>query len=650
VNAEPAGAGGPARLAAACLVATVAFWAYTSTLLPGVDLGDTGGFQAAVLWPETSARRGYPLYYALATPFVGAVSASNPARGLNLFSAVWGALAVGLLTYAAALIARSPLAGAAAGLLLAFSYTFWTQAVIAEVYSLHLAFVAACLIALHHFDRTPTTGRLAIVMGLYALSFGNHLSMILLCAPFAVFILQVHPRPRDLFRPRVIALAVGLAAAGALLYAGNFLASWSSVDAPVGWMDRVAGFWFDTTKADWRESMVLGVGAQEARGRLSMWAWDARQQFGFAGLVLAAVGIVRLWMRSRPWAWLLTLAYGVSTLFALTYNVGDPHVFFLPGHLLTALAAAMALAPRANGANPPTGAARGWRTTMAVTTCVVLIYAAWRGWDTWPAVDRRADRRADGLIARVAQGIDDRSAILAAQMDWQSENALLYSARYERRDLPWTRLPDVMLHFPFLVRDNHAIGRDVVLTADAAAEISAAYGRAFEIVADPPFGATSLIDALERLPRGTPYIVALLTPPRDERFDPAVFDSALDALMDPVEPRTDAAYQIWAGSAREGLSFHYASQRPFRAALTLLGDPFTVRMDAWLPFDAFRRGGFGRVLRGREVVLIVERGASLVWFGPDGSPTAAYMGGVYAPEPRFRIPAGATLGLAALPN
>jgi hypothetical protein len=34
---------------------------------------------------------------------------------------------------------------------LAFSYTFWTQAIIAEVYSLHLALVALCLLALQAF-------------------------------------------------------------------------------------------------------------------------------------------------------------------------------------------------------------------------------------------------------------------------------------------------------------------------------------------------------------------------------------------------------------------------------------------------------------------------------------------------------------------
>ena len=149
---EDVAAAFPLAAATAAVVAgTVAFAVYATTLLPGVDLGDSGGFQAAVLWPETSARRAYPLYYALARPFVGAVSSADPARGLNLFSAVTAAAAVSLLCYAAAAVTRSLLAGAAAALLLAFSFTFWTQAIIAEVYGLHLALVAACLVALHAF-------------------------------------------------------------------------------------------------------------------------------------------------------------------------------------------------------------------------------------------------------------------------------------------------------------------------------------------------------------------------------------------------------------------------------------------------------------------------------------------------------------------
>ena len=44
-------------------------------------------------------------------------------------------------------------------------------------------------------------------------------------------------------------------------------------------------------------------------------------------------------------------------------------------------------------------------------------------------------------------------------------------------------------------------------------------------------------------------------------------------------------------------------------------------------------------MRGREPVLTVERGLSLVWFRADGSPAVAYGAGLYAVRPRFRIPA-----------
>ena len=43
-----------------------------------------------------------------------------------------------------------------------------------------------------------------------------------------------------------------------------------------------------------------------------------------------------------------------------------------------------------------------------------------------------------------------------------------------------------------------------------------------------------------------------------------------------------------------------------------------------------------------ESVLVIERGVSLVWFGADGSPETAYVSGLYAPQPRFRIPAAAS--------
>src|SRR5678809_216886 len=135
-----------------------------------------------------------------------------------------------------------------------------------------------------------------------------------------------------------------IAAIGSLQYTPNMLALWSNIESPHAWPDRLAAFWFDVTKADWRATMILGVPAGNVTDRLAMWAWDARQQFGIIGLACAGLGAIALWWRSRPWAVLVWSAYLVNSIFALTYNVGDTHVFFLPGHFFTALAAGVGAA------------------------------------------------------------------------------------------------------------------------------------------------------------------------------------------------------------------------------------------------------------------------------------------------------------------
>jgi hypothetical protein len=621
------------RFVAACLVATLAFWAYTATLLPGVDAGDTGGFQAAVLWPEISARQAYPLYYNLAYGFVRLTSATNPARGLNLFSAVWGAAAVGLLTWLTASLTASLGAGVVAGLLLAFSYTFWSQAIIAEVYTLHLALILICLIALRAYAARPTTARLAAFFAVYALAFGNHLSMILLLVPFGAFVVAMAPDPRSLLRPKVVLLAIALAVAGALQYWPNLMAIWDAPDAPATVSDRLAAFWFDVTKADWRASMVLGVEPAQGADRVGMWWFDLRQQFGVAGVMLAIGGAAALWRRQRAWTAMLLGAFAIGTGFAFTYNVGDAHVFFLPSHLLTALLAGAIV----------TVIPRERRRLGGLCLGVLLLYAGWRAWDTWPVVDRHRDHRGEDLITRLTLGLNGRSALLVTKMDWQTENVLLYYSRYINPALAWVRLPNVFATLPFIVDDAHAAMRDVVLTAEAARDVAGAFGSALPVTEDPTAPAVSVADAIGQMPRGTPYVLCRLTPPRDQPLDPEAFRSALQQLTAGHAPaHEEAPYYVVAGFSGEAPSFTRAGAKPFRADFHIRDEPFTVRMESWLATDTFRRAGFGHVLHGREHVLIVERGLSLVWLTADGEPSSPiYAAGLYAQRPRFVIPAGA---------
>jgi hypothetical protein len=553
---------------------------------------------------------------------------------------------VGLLAAFTATITRSLLAGIAAALLLAFSYTFWSQALIAEVYTLHLALVGGCLLALHAYAARPSDRRLFVFFAVYASAFGNHLSMILLAPAFAWAVLRATPDRRTLLRPRVAAVTAVIVAAAALQYLPNLLAVWSSPDAPPGVRDRVAAFWFDVTKADWREAMVGTIGASQLPDRLAMWWFDVRQQFGLPGIALAAAGAAVLWRQAPLWGSTLGLAWIVASLFALTYNVGDAHVFFLTAHYVMALTAGAALAGWMTPGNGLEAARKGApylpgvRSVLAV---LVMAYAGWRGWETWPVLDRHLDRRAEQTITRLTAGLSASNAVLVTQLDWQLENTLFYHTRFVQPGLAWERLPDALLRWPSLVDETHRAGRDVVLSAEAAQAVIAAYGNAYPMLDDPIPPAVTLATAVSRIPRGAPYVLTLLPPPRGTTAEPEAIDAALRALTGGEAPSLPPApYRVVAGLAGEAASFTASEQRPFRRSFALLGDEMDVRMESWLATDTFRRAGFGHVLRGRERVLIAERGVSLIWFRADGTPADPfYAAGIYASRPRFRIPAGA---------
>jgi 4-amino-4-deoxy-L-arabinose transferase-like glycosyltransferase len=157
-----------------------------------MDLGDTPSFQARIGTALLTPRDGYPLYTALGTVFHW-IAGGTPAHALNLASAVEGALACAIVVLVGVELSGSVTAATAAALLFATSYTFWSQSIIAEVYALHLIFVALTLLLALRWARQPTFHGLVLLFATYALGFGNHLSMILLAPGIIIFLFAAAP-------------------------------------------------------------------------------------------------------------------------------------------------------------------------------------------------------------------------------------------------------------------------------------------------------------------------------------------------------------------------------------------------------------------------------------------------------------------------
>ena len=618
------------RLIAAGVLAAIALLLYVTTLLPGQDLGDTASFQAIVGDHLLVPRQGYPLYFALN----GALARLLPveaARAANLGSAIAAAAAVGLVVLVGAELAGTLAAGLVAGLLLAGSYTFWSQAVIAEVYALHLLLASACLLALLAWKARPSTARLALFFALCALGFGNHLSMVLLLPGFALLLATAAPDgPRSMLRPRVVALAAAMAALFALQYAWNI--RWLVAEHPnADVADLARTFWFDVTKTDWRANMVYGIPTSTLADRFAMYWFDVRQQFGLPGVAAAVVGFAALLRQQwRLGVMLLTLWF-VNWVFAFTYNVGDVHVFYLGSHWATALAAGC-------GAGWAVSAlqARPRRAAAILATLALLAYPAWRVWDTYPAMDRSDDREPTLALDRLVAGMDTGREVLGRDLNWQLHNGLDYYVKHTRRDLAVFDLPDTLLSFPFLVSRNAELGRTVLLTEGSAAMVRQLYGGLYDLERDPRAPVPTLAERVATLAPGTPYVLSIIEAYPEAPIDRADLAEAAKRLGTGDVP--EGRFVIVAGRVGEPPVVRRGAWTPFRVAADLSGFALDVRIDCWMPADTIRRMGFGHVIVNRHHELTLDRGVSFVALDASGHASLrAWAAGLLAPQPRFVV-------------
>ena len=614
---------------AALVVALAAFVLYRVTLLPGLDFGDTGSFQTMVGSPLITPRDGYPLYFGLGW-IVLRLTGAEPAHALNLASAIEAAVGCGLVVLVAAELSGSIAAAAAATLLFTASYSFWSQAVIAEVYSLHIALVALTLLLLLRWANVPSSRRLCAFFAVYALGFGNHLSMVLLLPGYTIFLLLAAPQGwRSMLAPRIVFMATACAAIGSLQYGWNLHTLWLLPDPPHGLADTLQRFWFDVTKSDWRDTMVLNVPPSLLRDHLAMYWFDLSQQFGIAGPLLAAAGLVQLALISGRRAVLMVTLFAANVIFAYSYNVGDAHVFYLPSHLLIALLVAPGLVLA--------GRVARFGTPAAAT--LLALYAGARAYHDFPALDRSLDSRPTLVVDALTQGLDDRHEILLADLNWQIGNGLSYVAKAKRPEIVYARMPDVQLYAPALAADNRAIGRGVALTERARESIEIAYGPLLPVIRDARVAVPRLTEAIGGVPAGTRYVLCVLKPAGDLNLDAGEVSASLEMLTGGRETALPSGdYTAIAGLVGSPPDLVAAADRPFRRELTLNGVRVEIRMDSWLTSDTIRRMGFGHVIAAHQHTLIVERGVSFASFDERGGAIrTAYASNIFAPQARYLI-------------
>jgi len=369
----------------AAAVAVALFVLYAATAPRSVALEDDGLFILSSYFLGIEHPPGYPLFTWFGHLFTYLPFGSVAYR-VHLASAMFGALTCAALWLCARSLIDGRLPAYLAAFALGVSPVFWSQAIIAEVYTPGAAFAALVWAALLAWHRTGSRAALLLAGLCGGLSLGVH-STVALLAPAVVLFLWLGRKRRSNFWPAAI---LG-AAIGTLLYLLAFVAvdlhappanifnaaygparsSWNlsqaDLDSPI---ERMI---FIGTGTQWRGAMFGAAG--KLPGRLLEYVGALPREFAWLTIVLIVCGLGLLLWREPPLGWLFVTALLIQSAFALTYQIGDYYVFYITGYLLMAMLAAYAAAQIAQWlATRPFRGARLLATAALLATLAVGIW------------------------------------------------------------------------------------------------------------------------------------------------------------------------------------------------------------------------------------------------------------------------------------
>lgn len=314
-------------------VFAVVFATYLWSMPRTVVLEDDGLFIVSAYFNAIAHSPGYPLYTALAH-LATQVPIGSVAMRVHILSALFGALACVALWHIALRLLVDGLFAYVAALAFGFSMTFWSQSIIAEVYTLNvLLFFLLVIPALHDRDTDPGhNGWGACGVGLlFGLALSNHWPLTLLSSP--ALALLYWPRRKWMLRHGAfVALGVlaGLSPYLWLVYRTHVVPEFCVIGPIRNWRD----FWFYVSREGFR-AMDVNAGADWVdRVRFAGFALtETARQFGPAGAAFTALG---LWQQWRQWparvGWSLVVAFAGSTfvligLLAFDYDLYHRNLF-----------------------------------------------------------------------------------------------------------------------------------------------------------------------------------------------------------------------------------------------------------------------------------------------------------------------------------
>jgi len=440
------------------VVFMVSLVVYNATLTPSLSYRSPDGNELATVCYQLGLAHmtGYPLYTWLGKLFTY-LPIGDIAHRVNLMSAVMAAGAVALLYLILRQLTGRKLVSALVALFFAFSLTFWSQAVIAEVYAPNVFMLVLCVLLLLRWARTRRRGYLFVFGLAYGLSMGTHLSNLGFAPAYVLFILLVDWR--ILKRPGELLGALGLFALGCLQFLWLPYKASMLVDLPMARNAPITLERFYTYTLGAFPQMKFAFPLVAIPGRIVIYFELLRQNLRVFGMLLGIMGMWAMLFKDTKRFYLFISMYLVHVYFFIQYRVFDLDVFFIPAHMLFLLFMGYGLHSVMGLVEKLIVRVTGYRATISKllrvslamsATLILIVGVLWQLRANYARNDRSQDVATNDFYENVFELLPEASVLLGKGGVF-GYDMFYYRYVYDVR-------PDVVM--PMAVRGGKPPGRD----------------------------------------------------------------------------------------------------------------------------------------------------------------------------------------------
>jgi|GEM_PF-872680 len=322
---------------------------YIFLMYPGVggrvNYGDSAKWQYLHLVNGTPHGPGYPLFMLICKFFYFTLPFLSPAIRITMISVVFGAMNIVNTYYISFYLTEKKSGAFIAAIIMAFSYTYMSQTTEAEVYTLNAFFVTSVILFFLKYHNTKKKAFLLTGSFIYAISFGNHLTMITLL-PALIYIVFITDK-KVFINYKIILLIIGFIIIGASLYMYTFITAHINPNEEylefLGKNPSLKLFFQYLTGGEFKGNLFVFSLWEIISYRIPLFFKMLREELSFI-LLFSLIGLILFLIinKKRRQDVVFLLIIGLCQfIYALNYNIWDIWIYLIPVYNIIIIFTAM---------------------------------------------------------------------------------------------------------------------------------------------------------------------------------------------------------------------------------------------------------------------------------------------------------------------